>query len=158
MHEAFEIRVFHKQDAEQVAQLFHQTVHEINIRDYSNAQIQAWAPEDIYFRNWAETCSARYTFVADAAGTIIGFGELEANGHIDCFYVHKTYQRCGIGNQIYQAIEAKALEIGLNRLFAEVSITAKPFFQHVGFSTVREQQVARRGEQFTNYVMEKFLD
>jgi putative acetyltransferase len=151
------VRLFEAADAEQVAQLFHETVREVNVRDYSIAQVQAWAPDDINFRNWAKVCSSRFTYVADDQGVIAGFGELEPNGHIDCFYCHKNYQGCGVGRQIYRAIEAKALELSITRLFAEVSITAKPFFQRMGFSVVKQQEVVRRGETFVNYVMEKFL-
>lgn len=152
------VRLFEAADAEQVAQLFHETVREVNVRDYSIAQVQAWAPDDVNFRNWAKVCSSnRFTYVADAQGVIAGFGELEPNGHIDCFYCHKNYQGSGVGRQIYRAIEAKALELSMMRLFAEVSITAKPFFQRMGFSVVKQQEVVRRGETFVNYVMEKFL-
>ncbi|AFY93312.1 acetyltransferase, N-acetylglutamate synthase [Chamaesiphon minutus PCC 6605] len=149
--------MFEAQDAEQIAQLFHETVREINVRDYSSKQVKAWAPDNIYFRNWVEVCSSRFTYVADDEGVIAGFGELEPNGHIDCFYCHKNYQRCGVGRQIYQAIEAKAVELSLNRLFVEVSITAKSFFQRMGFSVVQKQEVTCRGESFVNYVMEKSL-
>ncbi|MBD1849325.1 GNAT family N-acetyltransferase [Leptolyngbya sp. FACHB-711] len=152
-----EVRLFQTQDAEQIARLFHETVREINVRDYSNSQVKAWAPEDIQFRNWVEVCSNRFTYVADDDGVIAGFGELEPNGHIDCFYCHKNYQRCGVGSRIYQAIEAKAYELSLNRLFVEASITAKPFFQRMGFAVVKEQEVMRRGEGFINYAMEKLL-
>ena len=151
------IRLFCQQDAEQLAQLFHETVREINILDYSSSQVKAWAPDDIYFRNWVEVCSNRFTYVADDEGIIAGFGELEPNGHIDCFYCHKNYQRRKVGTQIYQVIEAKAVELGVNRLFTEASITAKPFFQRMGFLVVKEQQVTCRGEIFINYAMEKLL-
>ncbi|PAX52772.1 GNAT family N-acetyltransferase [Brunnivagina elsteri] len=93
------IRLFEEQDTEQIAQLFHNTVREINIRDYSSNQVRAWAPDNIYFRNWVEVCSSRFTYIAHIMDTIVGFGELEANGHIDCFYCHKNYQGCGIGKQ-----------------------------------------------------------
>lgn len=154
---AIEIRLFETRDAEQIARLFHETVREVNICDYSSNQVRAWAPDDLYFRNWVEVCSNRFTYVADNEGTIAGFGELEPNGHIDCFYCHKNYQRYGVGRQIYQAIEAKAVELSVSRLFTEASITAKPFFQRMGFSVDKEQQVTRRGETFINYAMEKFL-
>ncbi|MGH2415760.1 MAG: hypothetical protein ACRDEA_19130 [Microcystaceae cyanobacterium] len=36
-----EIRLFRTQDTEQIAQLFHETVREVNIRDYSNNQVKA---------------------------------------------------------------------------------------------------------------------
>ncbi|MBD1844593.1 GNAT family N-acetyltransferase [Cyanobacteria bacterium FACHB-63] len=151
------IRLFRTEDAEQIAQLFHDTVREVNVRDYSIAQVQAWSPDDLHFRDWVAVCSSRFTYVAEEAGLILGFGELEANGHIDCFYCHKDYQRQGIGRAIYQAIEAKARELELDRLFTEASITAKPFFQKVGFTMIAEQQVLRQGETFTNYRMEKKL-
>jgi putative acetyltransferase len=151
------VRLFQTQDAEQIARLFNETIREVNICDYSTSQVKAWAPDDIYFRNWVEVCSSRFTYVADDEGVIAGFGELETNGHIDCFYCHKNYQRRGVGSQIYQAIEVKAFELSMNRLFTEASITAKPFFQRLGFSIVKEQEVTRRGETFINYAMEKFL-
>lgn len=151
------IRLFHKQDANQIAQLFHETVHEINIRDYSSNQVKAWAPDNIQFRNWADVCSEQFTYVADDQGVIAGFGELELNGHINCFYCHKNYQRMGIGSKIYYAIETKAHELGITRLYTEASITAKPFFLHMGFKIISEQQVERRAETFVNYAMEKFL-
>lgn len=151
------IRLFDVQDAEQIARLFHETVREVNARDYSISQVQAWAPDNIHFRNWVEVCASRFTYVADAQSTIAGFAELEPNGHIDCFYCHKNYQGQGVGTQLYQAIEAKAVELSLTRLFVEASITAKSFFQKMGFSVIRQQEVNRRGETFTNYVMEKIL-
>lgn len=150
------IRLFEAQDAEQIARLFHETVREVNINDYSIDQVRAWAPDDIYFRNWLEVCSNRFTYVADDEGLVAGFGELEPDGHIDCFYCHRNYQRCGVGSQIYQAIEEKAVELSVPRLFTEASITAKPFFLRLGFSVVKEQEVASRSQTFINYAMEKF--
>ena len=151
------IRLFENQDTEKIARLFHETVREINSRDYSPAQVNAWAPKDIYFRDWRNICASRFTYVADDQGTIAGFGELEATGHIDCFYCHKSYQRCGVGRQIYQAIEAKAIELSLRTLTTEASITAKAFFQQMGFLILKGQEVTCRGEVFINYKMEKSL-
>lgn len=152
-----QIRLFRTEDADQIAQLFHDTVREVTVRDYSIAQVQAWAPDDLYFRDWATICAQRFTYVADAAGLILGFGELETNGHIDCFYCHKDYQRRGIGRALFQAIEVKARELTVDRLFTEASITAAPFFQSLGFTKIAEQEVTCRGKTFINYRMEKLL-
>jgi putative acetyltransferase len=152
------IRLFRSEDTDQIAYLFHTTVRQVNIRDYSSDRVIAWAPDDLYFRNWESICSQRITYVAEENGIVLGFGELEANGHIGCFYCHKDYQRCGVGSQIYRAIEAKAEELGLKCLFTEASITAKPFFQRMGFEIIREQQVSCRGAVFINYAMEKRLN
>ncbi len=151
------IRLFQKQDSDRLAQLFHHTVREVNIRDYSSEQVKAWAPDDINFIDWSESCTKKFTYVAEEESEIIGFGQLEANGHIDCFFCHKDYQRCGVGTRLYRAIEAKALELRIEHLFVEASITARAFFKNRGFAVVKEQQVTFRGESFTNFVMEKSL-
>ena len=95
--------------------------------------------------------------MADDDGTLAGFGELEENGHIDCFYCHHAYQRRGVGSAIYSRIEAKARALGLTRLLVEASITARPFFEAKGFAVVKRQTVICRGIELTNYVMEKAL-
>ena len=152
-----QIRLFKQEDAAQIAWLFHNTVRNINSQDYSERQVVAWAPEDVYFRDWQAVCSSRYTYVAEEDNQIIGFGELEANGHIDCFYVHYRHQGQGVGSKIYQAIEAQAKELNLSRLFAEASITAKEFFVGKGFKVIKQQQVIRRQEKFINYLVVKEL-
>ena len=151
------IRLFQEQDSIAIAKLFHDTIHEVNIRDYSPEQVSAWSPDDLYFIDWAESCAKKFTYVAEEDEKIIGFGQLEANGHIDCFYCHEDYQRCGVGTRLYRTIEAKALELKIERLFVEASITARAFFKSRGFAVVKEQQVSCRGEKLTNFVMEKSL-
>ena len=158
-------RLFQPQDAPQIAQLFHNTVRTINLQDYSLNQVKAWAPDDLYFRDWIKVCTSRVTYVAanvsengdQKQGIIIGFAELEIDGHIDCFYMHKDYQGCGVGKSLYQAIESHALKLNCDRLYTEASITAKVFFQNQGFRIEQEQQVAVRGEVFKNYRMSKLL-
>jgi len=151
------IRLFQPEDVEQIAQLFHDTVRNINIQDYSLAQVTAWSPDYLYFRDWLNSCSSKFTYIAEQNGKILGFGQLEDNGYIDCFYVHYQYQGQGIGKQIYQAIAKGAKQLNLSRLYIEASITAKPFFLHQGFVELEMQQVVCRGEKFINYLMEKTL-
>jgi len=153
-----EIRLFQPQDGNRLAQLFHDTVREVNIQDYSAKQVQAWSPENLHFRDWSIVYADRYTYIAEEAGEIIGFAELEANGHIDCFYCHKDYQRKGVGTRLYQTIEIKAVELGIKNLYTEVSITARAFFKSRGFVITKEQLVLVRGEKFINYAMAKGLD
>jgi len=51
----------------------------------------------------------------------------------------------------------KAIELSLRTLTTEASITAKAFFQQMGFLILKEQEVTCRGEVFINYEMEKSL-
>jgi putative acetyltransferase len=151
------IRKFENRDAEQIARLFHDTIRNVNLGDYTQEQVEAWAPADIHFRDWAEGCSSRCTFVAEEGGVILGFGELDLDGHINRFYVHHRYQRQGVGTSIYAAIEAEGRKLNLSRLFTEASITARPFFESSVYQMVRQQTVSCRGQTFTNVVMEKRL-
>ncbi len=45
---------------------------------------------------------------------------------------------------------------GICRFYSEVSITARPFYERLGFKVVQEQTVEVRGQTLNNFVMEKF--
>lgn len=130
----------------------------MNARDYSPEQLHAWAPAPPNADTWIQRrLPTRTTFVADDNGTLAGFGEIEPNGHIDCFYCHHAYQGRGVGSALLARIEQHARDVGLARLFVEASITARPFFQARGYTVIRQQSVERHGIQLTNFVMEKRL-
>ena len=144
-------------DAEEASQLFYDTVHEINSRDYSPEQIEAWAPNNMDADRWSRSLAEKTVFVADEDGEILGFAELEADGHIDRFYCHSKRQRCGVGTGLMREIESTARSRSIARLYAEVSTTARPFFERCGFKTVTEQRLEIRGVALTNYLMQKEL-
>ena len=151
------VRTYEISDTKQIVKLFYDTVHEVNIRDYTKAQVDAWAPADIDIESWTKSLSSKFTFVAEEGETIAGFGELEASGHIDCFYCHKDFQRQGVGRIILGKIDAKARSLGIKKLYTEASITAKTFFESYGFMVVKKQEVERRGQKFINFSMEKII-
>jgi putative acetyltransferase len=151
------IREYKPSDTKMIMKLFYDTVHKINIRDYTQEQVNAWAVETMDYEFWQKRLEAKLPYVVEHNGEIVGFGELDPDGHIDCFYCHSQYQRKGIGSKLLMHIENMAKSRKNKRLYAEVSITAKPFFQNHGFTIVKEQQVERRGVLFTNYLMEKYL-
>lgn len=151
------IRRFQVSDTREIMTLFYETVHEVNIRDYSQAQVDAWAPKEMDYDSWQKGLSSKLTFVAELGSAIVGFAELEENGHIDRFYCHKEYQGVGIGTRLLSAIEEEACRHGIARLFTEASITAMPFFVKRGFVVLEEQTVTTRGVSFINYRMEKDL-
>lgn len=106
---------------------------------------------------WHVRSSSRYTLVAEEGGEVVGFTELEGDGHLDMLYSRKDYVGRGIGSQLYLAVEQKARERGIEQIQTEASITARPFFERHGFHTVRQQTVVRRGTELTNFAMEKLL-
>lgn len=151
------IREFIITDTEEIMQLFYDTIHQINIRDYTQEQVDAWAPKHMDVQTWIKRMQDRMTYVAEENGKIIGFAELERNGHIGCFYCHADHQNMGVGKALFNQIQFTAENLGLQKLFVEVSITAKTFFERMGFSAIATEEVELRGVKLFANVMEKRL-
>lgn len=74
------------------------------------------------------------------------------------FYVHHEKQGLGIGHKLMSELEQKANALKLDEIYAEVSITARPFFERKGFQVRQKQDVLLRGQYLTNYKMGKPLN
>jgi len=145
-------------DVPQIAELFHRTVREVNAADYTPGQIEVWAGEAPEPEKWAARLSVKTTFVCEVDGRIRGFAEFEDTGHIDAVYVHADFQVQGVATRLLRQIEAEAARLGLDRLFTEASITARPFFEARGFTVLEAQEVWYRGCRFTNFRMERRIE
>jgi GNAT superfamily N-acetyltransferase len=151
------IRRYQLGEEERLWQLYHDTTHIINGRDYTSEQCERWAPAVPDMAKWRERIRTTNPFVAEKDGKILGFAELEHDGHIDYFYCDHNSQRKGVGRGLYEAIEKEAKRLKLPRLYAAVSLTAKPFFLHMGFEVVQEQHNVICDTVATNFIMEKVL-
>ncbi|MGN1027712.1 MAG: GNAT family N-acetyltransferase [Faecousia sp.] len=146
------LRDYTKTDCAELAELFYDTVHTVNAKDYTQEQLDAWATGKVNLEAWNESFQAHHTVVAEMDGKIVGFGDMDETGYLDRLYVHKDYQRRGMAAAICDALEqrTKAAEFTTH-----ASITARPFFEKRGYTVAREQQVERRGVWLTNFVMKK---
>lgn len=151
----FKIRPYVASDWQQVRQLFYDTVYAINARDYSPEQLEAIAPLNDEKKRMQASLETTYTLIAEKNNVVIGFANITNDGYIDHLYVHKDHQGQGVGSQLLKALEHKAQELGLQRLYTHASITARPFFEHAGYQVIEEQQIERNGIFLTNFVMEK---
>jgi putative acetyltransferase len=151
------IRPYVPSDLPALVDLLHGSVRRVARRDYSHDQVVAWAPEEVDWEARARRHSSRPTWVAEIGGVVAGFADLEADGHIDFMYVHADHQGKGIASLLLKRIESAAREQALGRLFAEVSVTARPFFERRGFRVQAENSVSVRGQTLSNFRMEKML-
>ena len=157
MSAAVHIRAYDETDLDALIDLFTGSVRQVASRDYSPAQINAWAPVAVNREQWATRLGGRPTFVAEVAGEIAGFSDLEPDGHIDMMFVHADHQGRGVARALLDHIHAQAGKRGIGRLSTEASITARPFFERNGFEVIEAQDVELRGETFRNYRMAKAL-
>lgn len=151
------IRQVKRADIAQISHLYFETVHRVNSRDYSPEQIDAWAPRIYPDTFWQRRVRRYRVLVAEEEDAVVGFAELAPTGEIDCFYVHHVRQHCGIGAALMARVEREARGRGNARLTADVSLTAEPFFRHMGFKVVRRQVKIYRNQAFKQTVMEKRL-
>ena len=149
-------------DALKAAQLFHETIHAVNITDYLPEQVEAWSPareplHSCHLQDIVHKLSNQYAIAAKECGIMIGFGSLDENHDVDMLYVHKDRQHQGIASKLLQALEGKARAQGKTEIITFASITAQPFFKAHGYQTVRENIAERNGVLLKNYLMKKQL-
>ena len=146
------LRRYRPEDCPLLGQLFYDTVHTVNAVDYTPEQLAAWAPELPDMEQWNRSFLEHTTFVAETEGVIAGFGDIDGTGYLDRLYVHRDYQKKGIGRALCDALERSAGEA--ERIVTHASLTAKPFFLRRGYLVKKEQQVEKKGILLTNFVME----
>jgi putative acetyltransferase len=88
---------------------------------------------------------------------IIGFGSIREDGYLDYLFTHKDYQHRGVGRGLFDKIERHAIAKGHKSIYADVSITAKGFFENLGFELEQEQLKKSHDLELVNYRMRKVI-
>lgn len=74
------IREYKPDDCPLLAQLFYDTVHTVNTKDYTKEQLDAWATGDVDLDEWNRSFLEHTTLVAVQSGVIAGFADMDRNG------------------------------------------------------------------------------
>lgn len=144
-------------DLPEMLQLFTATIDGVYKKDYDLQQLEAWKSGAENEERWTKVIRDQYIIVAVTENKIIGFCTLDQGNYIDLLFVHKDYQQRAIATMLYQHIEKEALLNNEKELTADVSKTARPFFEKKGFQIVQEQIVHIKGVALANYKMAKHL-
>lgn len=145
------IREVQAGDGREMAELFYNTVHRVNAKDYTPEQLAVWATGKMDLEQWEGSFLGHCALVALDDTGIIGFGDIHADGYLDRLYVRWDRQGQGVGRALCDRLEQAAQ----GTVTTHASITARPFFEARGYRVVRQQQVQRQGIALTNFVMEK---
>ncbi len=148
------IQPYTPQDLDQILKLFYDTVHTVNIVDYSSVQVDTWAPMNPNRVLWNTTLSKNLSLVALVDQEVVGFIDLEKSGYLNRLFVHKNFQSKGIASKLLNELLSRSNH---HLITVDSSITALPFFLRHGFQIVRKQSVIKDGIDFTNYHMTKKL-
>lgn len=145
------IREYQTSDCIEITELFYNTVHTVNAKDYTKEQLDVWATGQVDLKAWNQLLQEHFSIVAVDNDIIVGFGDIGETGYLDHLFVHADYQGKGIATAICDQLE-HAVQ---GDITTHASITAKPFFEKRGYMAVKQQQVERQGVFLTNYVMKK---
>lgn len=145
------IRKYQPSDCRELTELFYNTVHIVNAKDYTEEQLNVWASGKVDLEKWNQSLQEHFSIVAVDNETIVGFGDIDDTGYLDRLFVHAKYQRKGIATAICEQLEQAVP----GKIITHASITARPFFEKRGYRVFKEQQVERQGVFLTNFVMIK---
>ena len=144
-------------DLSEIQLLFVNTISTICKHDYSAEQINAWTSSIENIPHWTDRIASQFFLVAELDNKIVGYVSLKSNDYLDLLYVHKDYQKQGIASKLYDEIEKQAIRNNSTALHANVSKTAKPFFEKKGFLVIKTQANKIKDIEIVNYKMIKQL-
>jgi putative acetyltransferase len=147
------VRLATLNDLAAVAALYRDTILAVNIRDYAAEQVNAWARRWTNTTGWTDKITNQHFILEELDGLIVGFSSLTDTGHLDMMFVHKNYQDRGIARRLVNEILRVAGARKFTAVTTDASITARPFFERIGFAIVMPQTVSVDGIELTNYKM-----
>ncbi|MBN1923219.1 MAG: GNAT family N-acetyltransferase [Nanoarchaeota archaeon] len=146
------LRKFKKEDARKLSYLIRKALTETNINDYSKKVI-----DYLYERNSpahiVDRAKIKLTYVAVDGDKVIGTGNLEGN-EINTVFVNPKYHGKGIGRKIMEHLEEIAKKKGYKSIKLPASVTAKRFYEKLGYKKVKDQYSKKFGKTI---LMKKFL-
>lgn len=145
------VREYQISDCKETTELFYNTVHTVNAKDYTKEQLDVWATGQVDLEKWNQSLQEHYSIVVIENDVIVGFGDIDKTGYLDRLFVHADYQGKGIATAICNRLEQTVQ----GDITTHASITAKSFFEKRGYKIVKEQQVERQGIFLTNFCMKK---
>lgn len=147
-----ELRPYAPADCAAMAELFYNTVHTVNARDYTPEQLCAWATGEVDLAEWDRSFQAHHTPGGRGRGADCGIWGFGRGAGLSGPAV-RSPRPPGGGNR-HRPVR-RPREGGTGPITTHASITARPFFEGRGYRVLREQRVERRGVWLTNYVMGK---
>jgi putative acetyltransferase len=145
-------------DIDQIISLCASTIAQINIKDYNQAQVDAWVNKVKDTKRWKQRVQSQYFIVSEISGKITGFSSITDEGYLDLMYVHSDFQGRHIASSLLSVIEEHAQWLKLDEIITEASITARPFFEKKGFITLSRQIKKINKVALPNFLMMKKIN
>lgn len=151
------VRAYSAADVGALFRVFAASIHALATTHYSEAQRRAWIGAEPDLEQWNKRFLRGQTLIAEQDGAIAGFIVYEPDGHIDMLFTDPAFARRGVAALLYGQAERSLAAAGINELFTEASLVARPFFEKQGFRVTEEQLAERGGVSLRRFAMRKAL-
>jgi len=154
----FAIRKAKQSDKESIWRVHTSAIREVCRQRYTKEQIEGWSslqkPD-----SYEERIQTREFFVAEEDGAIVGFGQLNIEKcEVEAVYVSPEKLGCGVGYQLLQTLEQKAIAHGLPKLQLSSTLNAVEFYERAGFKRLHDAKHSlSNGMELLCVLMEKAL-
>lgn len=138
--------------------VFHEAVHGLAKADYTPEQLHAWAPALLGAEHWRRRTAALEMRVCLVEGRLAGFIGFSVAGYIDLLFTRPEFARRGVARALLLEAERWLWEVDVRRTTTHASLTARPFFEAMGYSCILSQTVECRGVELRNFEMAKRLE
>jgi len=151
------IRRYRPEDAEAISDLYRNSVTEIGIERYSQAEVEAWASYADEIEELRHRLAEGLTLIAECGGRMAAFGQLKPANRVEFLYTLKDFSRMGIATLLYGRLEEAAVASGSRVLHTDASRISRPLFEKMGFFLVEAVVEERKGVKLECFVMRKEL-
>jgi GNAT superfamily N-acetyltransferase len=143
------IREFELSDLNSIYNLIIETIEKSYTGVYPREAIDFF--KDYHSKaNILHDCQNGFAVVIELHDKIIGTGTL-LESNIRRVFIDKSFQRQGLGRLIMERLEAEAREKSLKKVDLSASLTAKPFYDVLGFHTVGPQSLDVANDKQLDY-------
>ncbi len=124
-------------DAQQICDVLRRSIVELCALDHRGDQkeLDEWL-ENKTVQNcetWLKSERTNF-FVAEKNGKIVGVSSINHDGYIGLCYVLPEVKGHGLGAKLLMAAETSVLSLGVQSFNLESTITAKGFYEHLGYT------------------------
>ena len=81
------VRGYQMSDCKEITELFYNTVHTINAKDYTKEQLDVWATGQADLEKWNQSLQEHYSIIAIDNKIIVGFGDIDKDGYLACLFI-----------------------------------------------------------------------
>ena len=138
-------------DADAISRLIRLTVRQSNGADYP-ADVIERVVAGFDRQNVARLISQRQVFVAQVGSALLGTASLEGDV-VRSVFVQPDAQGSGLGRALMDKLEWVARDEGISRLRVPASLTARGFYESLGYQVVRTISLGNE----TTLVMERAI-